>query len=112
MALWLLFPAMAHQRDVPCRGEPFDQAERELLPMVLDGPAASIHGPVHEQLSAVLQKESRPADPTSLPTSQKSLARTKRGHPDIVSARRQATPAKPRGEDAKSVPTRVDWTPY
>jgi hypothetical protein len=36
----LVFSAVTHERDMTGSGEPGDEAQRELLPVVLDRPAA------------------------------------------------------------------------
>jgi hypothetical protein len=77
MTLLLLFTAVAHQRHVPRLREPLDQAKSELLSVILDGPAASIHRAVHEQFATVLSKKCRPGDLAGLAAPQESFARPK-----------------------------------
>ena len=36
----LVFGALTHQRDLPAPCEPLDESQRELLPVIFNGPAA------------------------------------------------------------------------
>ena len=61
----LVFGALTHQRDVPAMCEPLDEPQRELLPVILDGPTARIDRPIHEQFGSVAGRELRPRDSAS-----------------------------------------------
>jgi len=106
-----VFGAMAHQRHGLPASQLLDQPKREFLPVILDGAASRVNRPVHEQLAAILPQERPPADSSRLDSSEQPLAWTKRGHPDVVPARRKPAAAKPRRENPKSIATPVDGTP-
>ena len=67
MALRLLLRTVAHECYATATAEPLDEAQRELLAVILDGPAARIDGPVHEQLAPVLSHELRPSGVPPVP---------------------------------------------
>ena len=56
----LILGALTHQRDVPATCKPLDESQRELLPVILDGQAARIDRPIHEQFGSVASSELRP----------------------------------------------------
>src|SRR5262245_49877959 len=77
VALPLVVGAMAHERDGPRSAQLLEQAERELLAVILDRAAARIDEAAHEQLAAIFAKELRPADPARQNTSKQPFTRPK-----------------------------------
>src|SRR5262245_48454573 len=53
MAMPLVLGAVTHDRHGSSPGEKAEQAEGELLPVVLDRAASSVDRPVHEELGAI-----------------------------------------------------------
>jgi len=51
MALLLVLIAVAHQCHSPLLRQPLDQPKRELLAVILDGPATRVDGAVQEHLT-------------------------------------------------------------
>ena len=60
VTVFLVFGALTEQRDVPATCEPLDESQCELLPVILNGPAARIDWPIHEQFGSVAGGELRP----------------------------------------------------
>src|SRR5919201_2401052 len=87
VALRLIFRAVAHQRHAAAAREPLDEAQRELLSVVLDRAAPRVHRAVHEQLATILAEELRPRDAARLTVPKETLARTERRHPHVVPVR-------------------------
>jgi hypothetical protein len=74
MAVRFVFGAVTHQRHGLSPAQLLDQPERELLPVILDGPAPRVNGTVHEQLAAVLLTKLSPGDTAGLNTTEQLLA--------------------------------------
>jgi hypothetical protein len=55
MALRLILVAVAEERHSPSSGQSFDQAERELLAMVLNRSAALVDRAIQEKLLSVFR---------------------------------------------------------
>ena len=60
MAVLLIFSAVAQQGHIALPGEPANQAEGELLPVILDGRVARVDAAAHEQLGSILPRKLRP----------------------------------------------------
>lgn len=54
VALPLILVTVTDQRHSPSSCQSLDQAQRELLAVVLDGPAALVDGPIQEELFSIL----------------------------------------------------------
>ena len=103
MALRLILGAVAHHRHVARGGETLQQAQREFLPVVLDGAAARVDPSAHEQLLPVGASELCPGESSRLEGPQEPLAWPKRRHPYIVATQPHPPSTEPSDEDSQSV---------
>jgi hypothetical protein len=108
MATGFVLGAMTHHRHRAPLAKRLQQAQRELLPEVLDGLASLVNCPALEEFLAVAAAEFAPSDFAGLDGFQKLLARTEARHPDIIAGRGQASTAKPGGQDSQSIFPRFD----
>ena len=108
MAAALIFRAVAQERDSTLSRELLDQAERELLTMILDGGAPRVNRAVHEQFAPVLTEKPGPRDAAGLDVPQETFAWSQRRHPHVVAARWHPAPAEPRGENPDSIALAID----
>ena len=103
MAVRLVFAAMAEHSDCLFLRQTLEQAQSELLPVVLDGWIARIHFIRLEQLGAIALAEPGPGHLALLKRAQQLLAWAEVRHPDVIAIRRQAAPAEARDEEAETV---------
>ena len=111
MTATLVFRTVTEQGNRITSREALQEAEGEFLTMILDSLASTVDGAIHEELAAVVAKETRPRNPAGQPLLQKAFAGAKRWHPDVVPVRRHSATAKPRGENTEAVAFSIDWTP-
>src|SRR5262245_2923217 len=109
VALRCLFGTMAEQRNVAGSTERLQKPQREFLPVVLDGAVARIDAAALGEFRAVAAAELGPGDVSGLEFPEQAFARAEIGHPHVVAARRQSTPAQPRRKDAQAVVAAIDW---
>src|SRR6188768_3698990 len=99
---------MAHQCDVLPLGERLDEAQGELLPVVLDGAAFRVDGARRSQLADVFASEGGPGDLSVEVALEQRLGRAQGVDPGVVAIRGKAPAAETSGEDAKAVLFRID----
>src|SRR5437016_10448831 len=108
VAMLFVLLAMAQQRHRPPAAELLDEAQRELLAVVLDRPVALIDAAAVGELLAVAAAELAPGDRARAGIVQQRFARPEIRHPHVVAARRQAATAEARRQNAQAVRARLD----
>src|SRR5882672_6213688 len=104
----LVLGAVAQKRHVLALREPLDQAQRELLAMILDGTAPLVDRAVEKKLGPVLLRERLPRDRAFLQRPKGPLARAEAGHPDVVARCGDASAAESGHENAQAVTAAID----
>jgi len=111
VAALLVLGTVAKKGHVSPLSEPLDQAQGELLAMILDGLAPLVDRAVEKKLGPVLPGELRPGDRASLHAPKDPFARAEAGHPDIVARRRHAAAAESSHQNAQAVAAAIDGRP-
>ena len=107
----LVLCAVAQQRDVTVARELLEKTQGELLSVILDAPTTGIDRAVHEHLRPVVGSEPGPGDSAGLTGSEKSLARSQRWHPHVVTIDWQRAAAKASGQYTKAIGLSIDRAP-
>ena len=104
----LILVAMAHHGYRAPRGEFLEQAQRELLAVILDRRVAGVNRPTLEKLFPVFSAELTPPDFSALGVPQKFFARPEIGHPDVIPRYGHSSAPKSRGQNAQAILTWLD----
>ena len=108
MAMLFLFRAMTQQRNRTLLRQFLEQAQGELLSVILDRAISLVHRPAFKKFLAIAASELAPADLVGQDRAQQLLAWTKIRHPDVVGGSRQTPAAKARRQDAQSILARFN----
>src|SRR4051794_20804675 len=108
VAMHFVFRAVTKESDCPFRGEVLEEAEGELLAMVLDVAIPLVDAAAFAQLLEVTPAILGPANCSGEEGIAQRFARAQVSHPDVVAILRQTTPASARGEDAEPVHAAFD----
>src|SRR5262245_27560968 len=103
VTLLLVFGAVTHERNVPFAGKLLDEAQRELLAVVLDRPALTVDRAVEKQFPPVGPSECGPRDLSGQKVPQQTLARSQARNPHVVARRGHPASAETRDEKAQAV---------
>ena len=87
MTVRLVLIALAQERDRTALRQVLEEAQRELLAVILDRPVAAIDRATLEQFLAIAPGKLAPRDLVGLKSTQELLARAEIGHPHLVASR-------------------------
>ena len=112
VAMRFIFRAVTQESHRSLTGQVLEQAERELLPVVLDLLVAVIDSAVFAQLPQVEPAEFRPRDFSGENGLPQLFTRPEICHPDIVAIARHAAATTARGQYAQSIHLSLDGRLY
>jgi hypothetical protein len=111
VTLCLIFSAVAHERYMTRTGQRLEQAQCELLTMVLDAATARIDRPIQEELRPVATREPGPRYSAGQVRLEQSLAGPQRRHPDVIACGRHTAATETSRKNPETIGLAIDRAP-